>query len=87
MTLRDEPVVVDDSRDFSNPMYDIKNTDSSNIPLPATTLDTPATISPSAFSTHPAGGQPPPVPPRQLNPVVFDSGKDTQCLVENDSDC
>ena len=75
---------TDDGRDFSNPMYDIKNS-SSPPPLP----DAPATISPSSFSTHPAGGPgaPPPVPPRQLNAVSFDSGKDTQCLVENDSDC
>eukprot|EP00088_Acartia_fossae_P013690 TRINITY_DN1723_c0_g1_i1.p1 TRINITY_DN1723_c0_g1~~TRINITY_DN1723_c0_g1_i1.p1 ORF type:complete len:1546 (-),score=413.53 TRINITY_DN1723_c0_g1_i1:1367-5629(-) len=90
------------SRDFSNPMYDMKNSSnaSSQPSTPPTTGSStptlggdggggggPATISPSSFSTHPAGGAPPPVPPRQLNPVMFDSGKDTQCLVENDSDC
>lgn len=90
-----DPGVDDSSRDFSNPMYDMKNTAQlppvASMPPASPVIsaggdDGPATISPSAFSTHPSG-PPPPVPPRHLNPVTFDSGKDTQCLVENDSDC
>ena len=63
------------NRDFSNPMYDMQSGGS------VSTVPEPATLAPSLVAT-----QTPPTH-RELNPVSIDTGKDTQRLVEDDSEC
>lgn len=61
------------NRDFSNPMYDIQPGGSA-----------PATLDPSTSVFH---ATPPLTTHKELNPVTIDTGKDTQRLVEDDSEC
>merc|ERR1712012_788431 len=78
--------VVNDNRDFSNPMYDMNGP-----PAGGQT----AVLAPSSVShIDPVTGAPEPPAPaagqikhRELSPVTIDTGKDTQCLVEDDSEC
>lgn len=70
-----------DNRDFSNPMYDMQSSGADpvlTIPEPST-----AVLAPSMVSHQ----TPPPVKHRELSPVAIDTGKDTQRLVEDDSEC
>ena len=70
-----------DNRDFSNPMYDMQSGGADpvlTVPEPST-----AVLAPSMVSHQ----TPPPVKPRELSPVAIDTGKDTQRLVEDDSEC
>ena len=70
-----------DNRDFSNPMYDMQSGGAD----PVTTVPEPSTavLAPSVVSHQ----TPPPVKHRELSPVAIDTGKDTQRLVEDDSEC
>ena len=78
--------VVNDNRDFSNPMYDMNGP-----PAGGQT----AVLAPSSVShIDPVTGAPEPpasaagqIKHRELSPVTIDTGKDTQCLVEDDSEC
>jgi len=68
-------------RDFSNPMYDMQSSGGEpvlTVPEPST-----AVLAPSLVSHQ----TPPPVKHRELSPVNIDTGKDTQRLVEDDSEC
>merc|ERR1712117_753171 len=70
-----------DNRDFSNPMYDMQSSGGEpvlTVPEPST-----AVLAPSLVSHQ----TPPPVKHRELSPVNIDTGKDTQRLVEDDSEC
>ena len=73
------PPPVVDNRDFSNPMYDM-----SGPPPPSDS----AVLAPSSVShmeaPAPGSGE---IKHRELSPVTIDTGKDTQCLVEDDSEC
>lgn len=64
--------LTDSNRDFSNPMYDMQSRGA------VASTPGPATLS---HQTQPHGLH------RELNPVTIDTGKDTQCLVEDDSEC
>ena len=75
--------VVNDNRDFSNPMYDM------NGPGPGGQT---AVLAPSSVSHIDPGDIPPAaagqIKHRELSPVTIDTGKDTQCLVaEDDGEC
>ena len=83
------PAGVPDNRDFSNPMYDMSGGPPSAAGQPAAGS---AVLTPSSVSTHVDPASPAPVSteavrPRELSPVSIDTGKDTQCLVEDDSEC
>ena len=77
-----QPTTVEnDNRDFSNPMYDMSR------PAPG---DQSAVLAPSSVSHAEPGHSPGSgdlVRHRELSPVTIDTGKDTQCLVEDDSEC
>ena len=69
---------VPDNRDFSNPMYDM-----SGPPAPDTAVLAPSSV--SHMGEAPGSGE---IKHRELSPVTIDTGKDTQCLVEqDDSEC
>ena len=73
-----------DNRDFSNPMYDM------NGEKPADQSSQSAVLAPSSVShidPSPPGTMTRDIRPRELSPVTIDTGKDTQCLVEDDSEC
>ena len=63
-----------DNRDFSNPMYDM-----SGSPAPDTALLVSSSV--RHMCEAPRSGE---IKHRELNPVTIDTGKDTQCLVEQD---
>jgi len=60
-----------DNRDFSNPMYDMQS----------------QPVGVAVESPAPATLTPPTIKHKELSPVSIDTGKDTQCLVEDDSEC
>ena len=60
-----------DNRDFSNPMYDMQS----------------QPVGVAVESPAPASLTPPTIKHKELSPVSIDTGKDTQCLVEDDSEC
>ena len=64
--------VPEPNRDFSNPMYDMQSGSSGSA---VSSTPEPATLAVTP-PTH-----------RELNPVTIDTGKDTQRLVEDDSEC
>ena len=67
-----------DNRDFSNPMYDMNGQQQQSAVLAPSSV---SHIEPSPPGTRD------PIRPRELSPVSIDTGKDTQCLVEDDSEC
>ena len=60
-----------DNRDFSNPMYDMQS--GGGLGGGAGDISSQAA--------------PPTINHKELSPVSLDTGKDTQCLVEDDSEC
>ena len=75
------PAGMTDNRDFSNPMYDMQSSGADpvlTVPEPSTAVLAPSLV---------AHQTPPPIKHRELSPVAIDTGKDTQRLVEDDSEC
>lgn len=73
------------NRDFSNPMYDAVNLESTN-GTTSSIYEVPAEMKPSTIQHK----EPPQLhlKRRELDPTPIDSGKDTQQLVEEDkSEC
>ena len=80
-SLQPDAVVDHENRDFSNPMFGLRQ----GMGAPSSESADAAVLAPSVV-TH----QTPPAPlrHRELNPAAIDTGKDTQCLVaEDDSEC
>lgn len=78
--------VTDKNRDFSNPMYDAVNLETTNGTSGSSIYEVPAEVKPSSVQHK----EPPQLhlKRRELDPSSVDLGKDTQQLVEEDkSEC